>query len=399
LRLRVERANRLIGTRLDAGAMASLLRRLELPSDAQDGFVTVRVPSFRRDLEAEIDLVEEVARVHGYDKIESETLPPAALVYREEPHDALLEQLRDVAVGLGSFEVRTSAFMEREDPERLGLAEDDRRREAVRVVNPIVATLGTMRTSLLPGALRVLGHNQRHDQEQLRFVQVDRVFLDAPGPYPGLPAEPEQLLLVASGPARPPFWAEKPRAYDLFDLKGDTTALLAQLGVDTRIEPGYTEPFLDSAISFLVTGTYGAIGRGGVVREEVLRAFDVEPPVYVLEIDVTELEKLLPGRRTFRELPRFPAVKRDLSLVVPRHVSYRDLEAAVRAAAGPHLESLHCFDVFEGGALASGERSLGIRLRFRSSARTLSDEEVAPAIEAIVRQLADTLHVTLRAGS
>jgi phenylalanyl-tRNA synthetase beta chain len=133
------------------------------------------------------------------------------------------------------------------------------------------------------------------------------------------------------------------------------------------------------------------------VREGVLRQFDLEPPVFALEVDVGALEAHLPGLRRYRELPRFPAVKRDLSLVVPPGVSYADLEAVARGAAGPQLESLQCFDVFAAGP-AGGDRSVGLRLRYRDAERTLADDDVAPSIEAIVRRLADALRVTLRAG-
>lgn len=398
LELGTERCNRLIGTGLDAEAIAGLLRRLDLPATPAGDRVLVEVPSFRRDLRAEIDLVEEVARMHGYENIPADVVPPAPVVYRDNPPDMLVGRLRDLAVGLGYFEVRTSAFMESRDPERLQLAADDRRRRAVRLVNPIVTTLDTMRTSLVPGMLRVLRHNRNHDQEALRFAQVDRVFADVPGALPGLPAESEQMLFVAAGNANPPGWADKARPFDLYDLKGDAEAFFAQLGVDTSWVYGYTEPFLDDAASFVISGTYGAIGRGGAVREAVLRGFDLEISAHVLEIDVEALARHLGGAGRQRELPRYPAVKRDLSLAVPEGTTYGAVHAAVLAVAGPHLESLQCFDVFTGGG-APGERSLGLRLRFRDPDQTLTDAQVAPALEKVVRHLADTLHVKLRAGS
>lgn len=408
LELRTERCNRLVGTALDAKQMAALLDRLALPANPKGDHVVVDVPSFRRDLRAEIDLVEEVARVHGYENIPADVLPPAPMVYRENAQDALYARLRSAVVSMGYFEVRTSAFMEQRDPERLTLAADDPRRRAVRLVNPIVVTLDTMRTSMLPGLLRVLRHNRNHDQEQLRFAALDRVFVDVPGENAGLPTETEQLVLVAAGDAGPLDWSQKSRPYDLYDLKGDADALFGQLGVDTSWVYGYTEPFLEDAASFVVTGTYGAIGRGGAVRDEVLRAFDLDLPAFCLEIDLAALARHVPGARRQRELPRFPAVKRDLSLAVPAGVTYGQVHAAASTAAGPHLESAQCFDVFTGkevrggeqaGPGAAAERSIGIRLRFRDPDRTLTDAQVAPVLDKIVRHLAESLQVTLRAGS
>jgi phenylalanyl-tRNA synthetase beta chain len=131
----------------------------------------------------------------------------------------------------------------------------------------------------------------------------------------------------------------------------------------------------------------------------VLKAFDLEPPVFVLELDVEALEKHLPGTRRYRDVPRYPAVKRDLSLVVPAGVSYGDVHAAVTQTAGPSLESLLCFDVYRGEATTTGPRSIGLRLRFRDPARTLADADVVPVIDAIVRELERSLGVRLRSGA
>ncbi len=396
LRLRAERASLVVGVTLEAERCAALLRRLHLDAVARGGSVDVQVPSFRRDLHEEIDLVEEVARMHGYDNIPSDALPPAALQPRPHRRQTLLARLRQLVVGLGYFEVRTSAFMERRDPERLGLGAGDVRRRAVCLRNPIVPTLDTMRTTMLPGMLRVLRHNLNRESTSLRLAAVDRVFLDLPGDVDGLPQEPERLLLLACGASHPESWGEAARRCDVFDLKGDAEALLEHLGVDTVWSRGYTEPFLDDGVSFLISGSYGVIGGGGGVRAEVLQSFDVEIPVFVLELDVAALEQHLPARRAFRGIPRFPAVKRDLSLVLPRHVAYENVRRVAVEAGGAWLESVHCFDVFEDRSLGEGVRSVGLRLRFRSPERTLLDDMVEPWMDGIVRRLEASLGVRLR---
>ena len=397
LRLRSERVNRLIGVQLGAENVAALLRRLHLQATASGGDIEVQVPSFRRDLHAEIDLIEEVARMHGYDNIPSAMVPPAPLDPRPSPRLLLLRRLRDLMIGLGYYEIRTSAFMDRRDPDRLELPAGETRRRFVTLRNPLVAALDTMRTTLLPGMLRVLQHNLNRDASSLRLACIDRVFLDLPGGSDGLPQEPERLVALLCGASRPESWSEPTRPCDVFDLSGDAEALLEHLGVDSVWTRGYTEPFVDEAASFLISGSYGVIGGGGALRSEVLRRFEIELPVYVLELDVAALEKHLPQRRTFQGVPRFPAVKRDLSVVVPPTVSYADVRTAVALAGGAALESVQCFDVFEDVSLGEGVRSLGLRLRFRSSERTLHDDMVDPWMEAIVRDLAAKLGVQRRA--
>ena len=396
LRLRAERASRLIGVPLDAEQIARLLARLQLPATAQGASVEVRVPSFRRDLHEEIDLVEEVARVHGYDNIPSDVVPPAPLQPQAHAREALLGRLRRLMVGLGYFEVRTTAFMDRRDPDRLGLGPDDVRRRSIALRNPLVASLDTRRTTLLPGLLRVLRHNLNRDAGSLRLVAVDRVFLDLPGDPDGLPMESERLHALVCGTGHPETWGETARPCDLFDLRGDAEALLEQLGVDTVWSRGYTEPFLDRSVTFLISGSYGVIGGGGAVAAEVLRNFEIEVPVFALDLDVAALEAHLPARRTYRGIARFPAVKRDLSLLVPASVHYEDVRRVVAESGGACLESVQCFDVFADRALGAGVRSLGLRLRFRSPERTLLDDMVDPWMEEIVRRLAATLDVRLR---
>jgi phenylalanyl-tRNA synthetase beta chain len=399
VRLRVERANRLIGTELEPSAMAALLARIELPaSETNAGELHVTVPSFRRDVSSEIDLIEEVARLHGYERIPAERMPPAPAVAVEAALRALARRIRDRAVDLGYYEVRTSAFMERDDPDRLGLPPEDPRRQAVRLRNPLVPTLDTMRTTLLPGMLRLLGRNARHEQEPLRFVQVDRVFLNRPGTLPGLPTESERLFLLSGGHARPLGWAEPAREVDLYDLKGDVDALAARLGLALEWFPGSSEPTLDPALSFEIAVASERVGRGGAVRGEILGAFDCPSPVFAFELELAALAGRATGARQWREPHRHPAVKRDLSLVVPAGVTYGDLELTIRATAGPLLESVQCFDVYRmGRSPAGGERSLGLRLRFRAPSRTLSEAEVTPLLDAVVDRLATAHGVSLRA--
>jgi phenylalanyl-tRNA synthetase beta chain len=244
--------------------------------------------------------------------------------------------------------------------------------------------------------LRVLRHNRNHDQEPLRFAQVDRVFTAVPGPLPGLPTETERLTWVASGEAEPAGWARPAREFDIYDLKADVAALLGALGVDTKWVYGYTEPFWVEGVSFAVAVGSDVLGRGGRMADGVLHGFDLDGAVHAFELDLAALERHLPGPRRQQDMPRFPAVKRDLSVVVPDGVLWERVAATVTAAAGPHLESLQCFDVY---AAAGGERSLGLRLRFRDPSRTLTDADVAPVLDRVVRRLADELKVTLRAGA
>ena len=300
LTLRASRVNQLIGSSLEAPAIAALLQRLQLDATPSEDHVRVRVPGFRRDLGAEIDLVEEVARIHGYENIPDDLLPAAPLRPQVNRLDEAQRRLRDAMVARGFFEVRPSVFMDQRDPDRLRLEPDDVRRKTVKLRNPLVSAFDTMRTTLLPGVLQVLKHNRNHGQESVRLVQLDRVFVNEPGPNPGLPTEGERMLVAACGNVRPPSWGETARAYDFYDLKGELEGLLEDLGVDTVWTWGYTQPFLEEATSFAVSGSYGSFGFAGEIRKDVRKAFDVDSRVFVFDLDVVVLEKMFRERVLFQ---------------------------------------------------------------------------------------------------
>jgi phenylalanyl-tRNA synthetase beta chain len=397
LAVRATRVNQLIGTSLDAASIATLLQRLQLAATVVGDDVSVRIPSFRRDLKAEIDLVEEVARMHGYENIPDDALPSVPLQPQVNPLDETMRRVRNAVVSRGYYEVRPSVFMDQRDPDRLQLKSDDARRQTVTIRNPLVSAFDTMRTTLLPGVLQVMKYNRNRGQESVRLLQLDRVFLNEPGPLAGLPTESERLLVAACGNVRPPTWGETARRYDFYDLKGELEGLLDELDVDSVWTWGYTQPFLEEATSFVVSGSYGDIGFGGEIREDVRRAFDIDVPVFIFDLNVAVLGKMSRGRSLFEELPRFPAVKRDLSLVVPQSVNYRDVVGVVKQAGGANLETAECFDVFHEEDKASS-RCIGLRLRFRSPDRTLTDDMVDPQIHKILRKLQGSLQVALRAG-
>jgi len=395
--VRAPRVNQLIGSSLDSQSIATLLQRLQLDATVREDEVAVRIPSFRRDLKAEIDLIEEVARIHGYENIPDDVLPSAPLQPTINQMDETMRRLRNAVVSRGYFEVRPSVFMDQRDPERLLLKSDDARRKTVKVSNPLVSAFDTMRTTLLPGVLQVLKYNRNHGQDSVRLLQLDRVFLNEPGPLAGLPTESERLLVAACGNVRPPTWGESARRFDLYDLKGELEGLFEELNVDSVWTWGYTEPFLEEATSFVVSGSYGDIGFGGEIRADVRKAFDIDVPIFIFDLDVAVLEKMSRGRSLFEELPRFPAVKRDLSLVVPQSVTYQEVVGVVKQAGGAHLETAQCFDVFHEEDKESS-RCIGLRLRFRSPDRTLTDDMVDPQINKILRKLQGSLQVALRAG-
>ncbi|MBK7671715.1 MAG: phenylalanine--tRNA ligase subunit beta [bacterium] len=411
LPLRVWQVNRVLGTSVTTDQVAQILQRLGLKvqpmgnaESISAGAVNmmVHVPSHRRDLALEVDLIEEIARIHGLDQLAGRggyRVPGGAV---RRPQDVARERLRGWLSDCGYAEIVTSSFMEVTDHDRLGLPADDARRKTLSVINPRHGGDTQLRTLLAPSALDVARRNLNAGATPpLRFFQVNRVFrpglpLDREVRHADealLPAEPEFVQLVVAG------WRETGLGgvpADLLELRGSVEALAAHLRVPLSLEPGCDEVWLDAGASWRVLDGDGkVVGSAGRVAAAVLEAFDVDAPVAVAEVRLDCLD-LRPAPARFEPFTRFPAVKRDLSLLVPAGVAFGQVQAVVTEAGGPLLESSELFDIYRGKGVPEGLAAFGIRLKFRSAKGSLKGEAVDAAIGRILGVLRDRLAIEPR---
>jgi phenylalanyl-tRNA synthetase beta chain len=371
--------NRLLGTDLKRDQIAALLRSVEFevaPGNAQDA-LTVTAPSFRVDVSRPEDLMEEVARLHGYDKIET-TFPtiPAEGTFTV-PALRLRNRIKQFMAGCGFTEAITYSFISRHFAERLRLRADDPRRRAVVILNPLNEDQAVMRTSLLPGMLATLANNLSQGSRHLKLFEIGKVFI-ANQPSE-LPLEIETLIALWSGPRTPADWGEKETPCDFYDIKGVAETLQQALKVDgLRYTASAAENcrYTRAGCSADIMAGNKIIGSIGEIHPQVLTNFDLKAPAYFFEIRLDELAEMIPDRIEARPLPRFPAVPRDITMIVDEALEAQGLLDAVMEMEEPLVESLHLFDVFSGSPIPDGKKSVSFRLVYRSAARTLSDDEV-----------------------
>lgn len=409
--LRVQQVNRLLGTDLTATAIVGHLQSIGLKCqplgqasdrDSRAGKLMVKVPSFRRDIFKEVDLVEEVARLYGFDTVDSTAGFRAATSVSVRPVDRMLGGVRRMFAAVGFHEIVTSSFMERRDADLLGLSEDDLRREMLAVDNPHHGGETLLRTSITPSVLHVARRNLNADHAApFRLFQVGREFL--PGGRKRvdvrhenetlLPEEPQVLQAAVIG-REDACYGDLPAG--LMELKGLFESFLERTRLDLRLEADGDEPYFAAGLQWRVLDASGeAVGRMGSIGPSVLRGFEIDTCVEVLEIDLARLD--LEGAPTrYEAFPRYPAVKRDLSLVVPDSVTYADVAALVEESGGPLLAACELFDHFRGGSLGEGRAALGIRLKFQSAKGNLKGKAVDRAIETITSSLEGKLGVSLR---
>ncbi len=395
IRLEVAHTNRLLGTQIAAEEVASLLARVGVACAAQgSGVLECRVPSHRNDLHLHQDLTEEVARIYGYERIPT-TLPLAPLqAVQEPPSWQLAGRARDALVAGGLVECVSLPFAGPGDPDRLRLAPDDTRRNALEVLNPLNEEEPLLRTTLLPSLLRLVRQNRSHQVDRVRLFEVSRVFV--PGRGGELPAEPLGLTAVLTLGEERGLWEAKPRPPLFFEAKGLTEKLLNQLGYVASLRRETAPPYLHpGAGSGLEVGGQ-VVGAVGEIHPEVAAAFEIDVPCAVIELELSALERLPRSELRYREVPRQPRVQRDIAVVLGRDRPAGDVLDAIRETAGGDLVSAEVFDRYAGEGVPADKVSLGFRLVFQRSDRTLTDDEVGRATDRVVRMLAHRFGGELR---
>ena len=395
IELRASRIEQLLGFAVDAAVVDTILARLglldiERDTGPQGTLWRVTAPSHRFDLEREVDLIEEVARIHGYEAVPMAS-PMSALSLapspeRERPLDALREQLVD----LGYHEAITYSFI---DPELARLVDPETPPRVLH--NPMASDQSAMRTSLWPGLLTAAAQNLNRQQARVRLFEIGRCFLPADGAPGEDPAASQPLRVggVLTGQAAPESWNQQPpRGVDFFDVKGDVEALF-DAGVTLTFGRG-RHPALHAGQAAEVTMDGRPVGFLGRVHPALEARLALVGPVFVFELDARAVTTRTVAR--FGSVSRFPAVRRDIAVLLDRETPAAALLECVRGAAGQWLTDLRLFDVYSGKGIDSNKKSVGLGLTFQHPSRTLKDAEVSSAVDSVVAKVAATLGGVLR---
>lgn len=393
---------RLLGVELSGEQATELLERIEVSVEkGEAGALHCTPPAYRSDLWLPEDLIEEVARIYGYDNIEP-TLPPARLSGTHEPRlRKARDDVKQSLVASGLVEVMTVPWVPESDAAALRLSERDPRRARVRLANPINAELPLLRGELVGSVLRTAARNLKLQNTRLRIFECGRVFRpEAPGE---LPAEPVQAVALLSGVAAAGIAApgEAADAASCFlQAKGAAERLLGDFALDARFRAGAGEAYLHPEISgaFEAEGAASAPIVLGEVHPETAAAFDVEEAA-LLVIDVDALCALRGAPAQYREVSRYPAARRDLSLWAGEDVPVGALLDAIRKTGGAALHSVEFFDRYRPGGREQGKVSLAFHLVFQRPDRTLTDAEVDKAVRRVVGRLEQEFGAELRGGA
>jgi phenylalanyl-tRNA synthetase beta chain len=351
--------------------------------------VTFSVPTFRVDLKREVDLIEEIARLHGVDRIPA-SAPRGAV--GAHPFDAVYDQIagvRHLLSGLGLDEAQGQTLVGKD--EIRGMRDE----EIVRLANPLSSDMDVLRPSLLPGLIHSLRHNVSRKNYDVALFEIGRVFVHSNGQ----PKEERRVAIALTGRRAPAFWSgeERDAKFDAMDLKGLVEELLEHFGLrgiqfGKRSEPSAL--FLESA--GVTLGGKLPLGELGQLLPTLAKKYDLRDAVFLAELRLDEL--LARGNRGkfFKPLPQFPASRRDVAMLVPEATTHDAVLAAVKQARPANLESVELFDVFRGRNVPEGQKSLAYAFTYRAADKTLTEADVNAAHAQIVAALRSQLHATIR---
>jgi phenylalanyl-tRNA synthetase beta chain len=397
LELRTGRVESLLGMPIEPKLCREYLERLDFEVSGKGEKLKATVPVHRHyDVTREVDLIEEVGRIHGYADHLPATLPEtsgqAGRLSREQQ---LRRRAEDAMRDLGFDGVVTLSLTGPETPGRLRIADGDPRAAPIRVSNPLSVEHSALRTTLIGSLLEAARHNLAHGAERVALYESGRAYLrDGSSPFDGVlggsfagrrpaPAyEPQRIAALATRALRPGGWRGGEVGADFFAIKGVLEALTSQLGTEVEVEPA-EEPFLHPGRSGRIVLGGEAAGWVGEIHPLVCRAWDLEAAAG-FELELAALVALSPsGRERFEDVISYPAVHQDLAVVVPEETPAAAVREAVLGGGGELLRSAEVFDLYRGEQLGEGTKSLALRLSFRAPDRTLTDEEVAPLRERI----------------
>jgi phenylalanyl-tRNA synthetase beta chain len=368
----VDRINNYIGVTLKSDEIKGLLNLLELPTEGEE-IITVKVPSFRRDIAIEADIIEEVARMYGYDRIPPTLLSGVTTPGKDSKKQSMDTLVKDTLIGQGFFEIMTYSFVTPLVYDKISLDGKDPKRRVIKLMNPISEEHSAMRTTLIPNMLTAIAYNLNRRAEEIRLFELGNVYLPKELPLMELPDERKTLSLGLCGEG------------DFFNLKGIIGAISEVLGVEFNYKPVEHPTFHPYRCGTIIFKGE-EIGIIGEVHPLVLEKYGISRRVILSEIDFEYLYTNANLLKMYKQLPRYPAVERDIAFIVSDNILAGDIKELIKGTS-EYIESVNLFDIYKGEQVDSGHKSMAYSITFLSRERTLTDIEVKEMMEKIRTEL------------
>lgn len=390
--LRLKNVKRILGYEISIKNILEIFKNLgmEIQQTAEDELV-VSVPTFRPDIEREIDLIEEVARIHGYDNIP--TISKISVTLQKRVDEAeFADEIRNAANSLGFYEMINNPLVNKK---LVSFCEGP-----IQILNPQNLDMEFLRNSLLPGALSVIARNINSGEKDLCLFEIGNVFNKKSAA--GIKSfedfvESQKLIFLVTGRVNEKKWYANERHFDFFDLKGVLNGFLHKISLDNLLNDSYYHGG-NNLFEFLFTKNLNTkvLGEGGKVKKELLKEFEIDQDVFAFEFDVQGLNQVERVKRKFKEPAKYPKVYRDFAFILERSVSSDEVINHIKSQSSDLLNSVQLFDLFEGESLGSNKKSLAFSLEFSSEERTLTELEVEKEFKKLIDSITKKFDATLR---
>ena len=386
--LRPHRVNELLGTELLASEMVRILNQLEIKAAVEDDLINLTIPTYRGDLEQEADFIEEIGRIFGFDQIKPTLMTGDIMVGGLSSKQKMKEIMNNTMGAMGCYEAATYSFISPSSVDSICLPQDSFKREFVRLLNPLGDETSVMRTTMLPNLLDVLRRNVYRSVPAGRIYEWGNVFYGQRDlQQPALPLEVTELVIGIYGEGN-----------DFYTLKGMITHLCRQMGIESLqfLRETHHPTFHPGRCASVFAGDQ-MLGTFGEIHPQVANNYDLENErVVIAEINGDILLQLAHIQPIYQSLPRYPAIVRDLAVVINRSIPVQEIEEVIREMGGDLMEDCHIFDVYHGSQIGEEMKSVAYKLTFRHPERTLKDEEVNHLYDEIVQALQVRLKASLR---
>lgn len=392
-----EQINNHLGTNIAKDVMLNIITSVgfDVTKDENDE-ITVKVPSWRNDVTCMADISEEIARLHGFDKIKS-TLPNGVSMQgTQSAKQTFIDKVKASLSSQGLYETISFALTNEETFNKLNIPQDSPLRKAVPIMNPLSDEYPLVRTTLLSSIFDNLARNLARKNDDVALFEVGSVFFPKALPVTELPDEVVKIAGAITGRRNAQGWNQTNDMVDFYDAKGIIEELLANLRVTRYTVEAGTHYAMHPGKTALFKKGRDVIATVGEIHPAVLSAYGITKPVYIFELDATTVMKYMAKDLKYKALPKYPATSRDLAMLVDVDVNAADIEKAMTKAAGQNLTQITLFDVYTGKQVEEGKKSLAFSLTFQSNDKTLTDAEIDPAIEKIVAKLQKDFNANLR---
>ncbi|MDY6915296.1 MAG: phenylalanine--tRNA ligase subunit beta [Candidatus Cloacimonadota bacterium] len=393
VKLRPSRVYKLLTIQINKEQIKKYLEALGLRQIAsEEDRLDFEIPDYRNDLTREIDLIEEIIRLHGYNNVKTFHKPQNIM---DRYRFNALRRVQDIAVNNGFFEIINWSFGDPDDLDRLQLPKDDPRCRIVPIKNPLGYSFSIMRSTLIPQLLKTALYNINHNHFDLKLFEMNKVFFSQEDSK--LAKEEQHFSALLCGSALHKSWYQKSRQVDFYDAKGLAEEILNSLGITQpewkKSEDSYYQPGQAASI-FLQSKKIGAIGK---LDAKIAEKFELEIPIFLVEIN---LEKILniyrPQPPQFQTIPKFPVVQRDISIILSSHYSWEDLKREILQIDSKNIKEINLFDEYKGKNIENGKRSLSFTITLSSLTKTLTDQYVNNLIKKIILRLENKFSAQMR---